>query len=87
VYFSIPVSNGIPDIDFLYLSEIVYLSDTQAYVALRDDFTVRDTWAEITEDEFNAKKSVFESINPVTNEDLQKQISSIGAGLVQLLLK
>lgn len=58
-YFIVPVNDGLLDIDYYYLIEGIQISATQCYVALREGFTVRDTWEEITEEQFNEVKALI----------------------------
>ena len=56
-YFVVPVNDGVLDIDYAYLAEGVQNSETSCYVELRAGVPVRDTWHEITEEQFITVKT------------------------------
>lgn len=60
-YFIVPIKDGLIDIDYSFLQEGVQSSSDHCYVSLREGFEVRESWQEITEEEFNMVKPV----NPV----------------------
>lgn len=55
-YYIVPVNDGLLDIDYLYLQEGVQTSATECYVKLRDGAEPRETWQEITEEQFEQVK-------------------------------
>lgn len=53
MYFLVPVINGGElDIDYEFLERAVQKNDTKCYVKLRPGFVVRESWQEITEEEW-----------------------------------
>jgi len=52
-HFRVAIKAGELDIDYRFLSEGIQISETEAYVCLRPGYEVRETWQEITEEEFN----------------------------------
>ena len=64
MYFKIPMVNGLLDIDYEDMLEGIMFSETESYVKVQDSATVRDSWAEITEEEFNTKKAAPYEIIP-----------------------
>lgn len=51
-FFKVPILNGILDIDYKDMIEGISVGDNTAYVALHDDARVRESWEEVTEEEF-----------------------------------
>lgn len=58
MYFRVSVNNGELDIDYRYLIDGIQISETEAYVALRPGYEVRETWQEITAEEFNQVRPI-----------------------------
>lgn len=56
MHYKVPINNGELDIDYVYLMEAIQVSDSECYVKMRDDAVRRDSWQEITEEEFEAVK-------------------------------
>ena len=51
-YFKVPVIGGVLDIDYYHLEQGISISETEALVKLREGFKVRESWQEITEEEW-----------------------------------
>lgn len=83
-YYRVPVNNGEFDIDYLYLVEGVGVSDTEAYVKLREGFDIRESWQEITELEWQAFKDSLLIAEPVTPPSVT---TLMGQYIVQQTLK
>lgn len=56
MFYKVPTNNGILDIDYSFLIEGVQISTTECYVKLKNNALVRDSWQEVTEEEFNQIK-------------------------------
>lgn len=56
MFFKVPVLNGVLDIDYKYLEQGIQVSETEAYVKLREGFMTRGSWVPITEVQFEALK-------------------------------
>jgi hypothetical protein len=67
MYYRVPITNGVLDIDYSTLIHAVTISDTEAYVLL-SDHNKRDSWIEITEEQFNAVKPPEPTPEPQVNE-------------------
>ena len=85
-YYMVSVNNGVLDIDYEYLQEGIQINDTTAYVVLREGFTVRPTWQEITAEQLNqAKPSPAPEPTPQpTNAEIQQQLNLVLQGLALL---
>lgn len=57
MFYIVPVTNGVLDIDYDYLLEGIQTSENECYVKLREGVTARETWTEITEQEFEAQRT------------------------------
>jgi hypothetical protein len=99
----VPIKNGQLDIDYMDLIEGIVINESQAIVLLKDSAENRDTWQDATEDDWNqAKAGISQPIQPpdmnqilgqfivqqtLKNAELQQQLDTIGASIVQLLMK
>ncbi|MBN6186396.1 hypothetical protein JQN58_05270 [Aneurinibacillus sp. BA2021] len=52
MFFNVPIINGVLDIDYEDLLGAFVISDSMALVRLKEYATKRDSWVEITKEEF-----------------------------------
>ncbi len=69
MYFKVPIVNGEMDIPYEYLEQGVQISENEAYVKLREGYEVRESWMEITEEEWLVVQPVISGPPPETPEE------------------
>lgn len=75
MYYKVPINNGELDIDYVYLMEAIQVSDSECYVKMRDEAVRRDSWQEITEEEFEAVKPPIPE--PVPAETVDQKLARL----------
>ena len=55
MFFIVPVLNGIMDIDYNFV-EYSHITTDAAYVKMREGYTQRASWVQITEEQFETYK-------------------------------
>jgi hypothetical protein len=74
VFFSVPIIDGVLDIDYNYMLENIIISPTEAYVKMKNGHIPRESWAEIDQ-------AVFDALVPPeisqTREDRLAQLEQV----------
>lgn len=84
MYYKVPINDGVLDIDYNFLEHGVGVSQTEAYVKLREGYTIRPSWQSITEEEWLLAQSNPE---PEQSPTLEEKVDVLGVMMVQLMLK
>lgn len=54
MFYKVPIIEGVLDIDYNFMTEGIMTSAASAYVKMREGHTVKESWVEITQAEFDA---------------------------------
>ncbi len=65
MYYLVPITKGLLDVDYEYMEQGIQISDTSAYVKLREGYTIRESWQAITEEEWQAVLPVMPDSVPI----------------------
>ena len=86
-YYKVPVIGGVLDIDYYHLEQGISISETEALVKLREGFKVRESWQEITEEEWIlAQPPVPEPIEPhEPTETIEQKLTRLEAQNIILM--
>lgn len=72
MFFKIPIINGALDMDYGFLQEAVQISDTEACARVREGAEIRESWLEITEEEWLAVQPIIPDPTPSPETTDQK---------------
>lgn len=73
-YYKVPIINGELGIDYRYLDSAIATSEAEAYVKLREGFTMRPSWEEITEEAWlELEESVQPPATPIEPAETTKE--------------
>lgn len=61
MYYKVPIIDGVMDIDYDFLISAYTVSPIEAVVMLKEGFEVRESWQEISKDEFLAVKASYKT--------------------------
>lgn len=86
-YYAIPKNNGSLDMDYRHLREGVQVNENSVYCAVDADAEVKESWKEITEEDFNqAKAAIMPPPLPTepTNAEIKELLLATMAGIADL---
>ncbi len=86
-YYAIPKNNGSLDMDYRYLRDGIDVNENIAYCAVDADVEAKESWSEITEEDFNQAKAAIIlpplSTEP-TNAEIKELLLTTMAGIADL---